>query len=85
MNKEIAEIKKRGWENNVRKKNFIDYKKIKALKFDLLRLESRRAQVKLVDDKKKLAIIERKIYMKREKLHNYFLKYSTDQESREEL
>lgn len=55
MNKEIAEIKKRGWENNVRKKNFIDYKKIKALKFDLLRLESRRAQVKLVDDKKKIS------------------------------
>lgn len=87
--KEIKEAmigtKKRGWENKVRKKSFIDYKKIEALKFDLLRLESRRAQLKLIDDEKKLALIERKIYSKREKLYHYFLKYSANEESQGEL
>ena len=69
--KELPPEKKAEWEHHIKKKNFLNYRKIEHIKSDLLRLEARRAQLELCDKEKELSIIEKKINCKKEKLLRY--------------
>lgn len=69
--KELPPEKKAQWERHIKKKNFLNYKKIEHVKSDLLRLEARRAQLELCDREKELSLVEKKISCKKEKLLRY--------------
>lgn len=66
--RELPTEKKAELEHHVKKKNFLNYKKIELIKKDLLRLEAKRAQLELCDRSKELACVEQKIHLKKEKL-----------------
>lgn len=66
--KELPPEKKAEWEHHIKKRNFLNYKKIELIKSELLRLEARRAQLELCDKEKELGLIEKKISYKKEKL-----------------
>ena len=59
----------------MKKRNFLNYKKIEIIKAELLRLEAKRAQMELCEKEKDLALIEAKIRCKKEKLLKYLDKH----------
>ncbi|MGX7139087.1 hypothetical protein RV15_GL002374 [Enterococcus silesiacus] len=69
--KALPPEKKAEWEHHIKKRNFLNYKKIELIKSELLRLEARRAQLELCDREKELGLIEKKITCKKEKLLRY--------------
>jgi hypothetical protein len=69
--KTLPPEKKAAWERHIKRRSFLDYKKIELIKSDLLRLEARRAQLELCDKNKDLKLIEKKINCKKEKLLRY--------------
>lgn len=71
---DISPEKKAEWEKHIKKRNFLNYKKIELVKLELLRLEARRAQLELCDKEKELDLIEKKINCKKEKLLRYLSK-----------
>jgi hypothetical protein len=66
--KQLPPEKKAELERHIKRKNFLNYKKIELIKSELLRLEARRAQLELCDKEKELGLIEKKISCKKEKL-----------------
>lgn len=68
---ELPQKKKAELDDHIKKKNFLNYKKIELIKSELLRLEARRAQLELCDKEKELELIEKKITCKKEKLLRY--------------
>ncbi|WP_084387059.1 hypothetical protein [Enterococcus rivorum] len=65
---ELPSEKKAEIERHIKKKNFLNYKKIELIKKDLLRLEAKRAQLELCDRNKERNQVEEKIRLKKEKL-----------------
>lgn len=63
--------KKIEFKQKLKKRNFLNYKKIELIKAELLRLEAKRAQMELCEKEKDLALIEEKIRCKKEKLLSY--------------
>lgn len=68
---DLSPEKKAEWEKHIKKKNFLNYKKIELIKLELLRLEARRAQLELCDKEKEMDLVEKKINCKKEKLLRY--------------
>lgn len=64
----LSPEKKAEWERHIKKRNFLNYKKIELIKLEILRLEARRAQLELCDRGKELGVVEKKINCKKEKL-----------------
>lgn len=78
IEKRIAELKKQYQalpqgkkeeiKNDLKRRNFIDYKKVEMIKAELLRLEAKRANLELCEQNQKLTNLEKKIQHKKEKL-----------------
>lgn len=66
--RELPIEKKAEFDHHMKKKNYLNYKKMERIKKDLLRLEAKRAQLELCDRSKELTCLEEKIRLKKEKL-----------------